>query len=281
MAQKDLQIAFVGDVHGSIKSMYEYLEGYQKRVGIKLDAVIQVGDFGVFFPDYDSLKTSIQLAGFEIRTDFPRYWSGQWKIPIPTWFCPGNHEDFGALMMLMCHDPIPNLHVLEDGIVTDVLGMGVGAIWGNYSPRSYDDPSRVIEARRDVLDAKTGLCSKRAMHIYRPAVEALARAGTFDIFITHDAPYRMTPFPSVTMPEWLQDVMGLDRDEQAHGCPGFLDVLKNANVDCHYFGHFHSRKTIRLSEPRIVALHSFNVNPQDAVESREYIFEQTSRQARK
>src|SRR6185437_2473757 len=270
--ETDINVAFVGDVHGSIIPMYEFLAELEHRAGIHIDGVVQVGDFGIYMPSDELIKhTSIQTARFEIRTNFPKLWKGEYAVPMPTWVCPGNHEDYRVLIHLIGADRhvIHNFHILEDGSINDVLGLRVGAIWGNYSYKSYRNPT-VIE------DARTyNTHSRKALHIYEPSVERLMKAGQFDVLVTHDAPKGLLPIVPVAMNSELKSTMGLDEDElYPGGCPGFLPLYETGQPDVHFFGHFHVNRVMRRTNPRVVCLHAFNYNAPASIEVRTYTVEQ-------
>lgn len=263
----DINVAFVGDTHGEIIPMYHYLESLERRVGMKFDAVVQVGDFGMYLPSAEELKDKqIQTAGFEIRTSFPKLWNREYFVPIPTWVIAGNHEDYEVVAQLIKYpDLIPNFHLLPDGEITDVLGLRVGAIWGNFSNRSWANPERVQNAR------VSNPSSRKSLHIYKPSVEKLAATGQMDVLITHDAPHGMLPFIGTEMDVTLKGKLGLDEDEPtARGCPGFTQLYETGCPEVHFFGHFHLNRTMRRNNPRVVCLHSFNQNAPASVEVRQY-----------
>jgi Icc-related predicted phosphoesterase len=241
-------IAYVGDIHGSISSMYIYLKAMEDKYEIKLDAVVQVGDWGAYIKE-----------GYQ----FKRYWDVEEIAPILTYVCPGNHEDWAVLEEWMEKpDQMKNIHLMSDGEITDIAGIKHGAIWGNFSYKSYKNPERVLMARRQHKD------SPKANHIMAASVKNLINAGEFDVFISHDAAAGYQP--TFNQPhDDIKTELGIE-GEKASGCHDFLKIYDQCKPKFHFHGHFHRFTIMRLSEPRITCLHAFGYDPQTAVEIRTF-----------
>ncbi len=84
-------IAFAGDVHGHLSTLYEKLSRLQEELKRPIDCVFQVGDFQIF-------SDSSRLDGAILRHggpgEFPVWFREKTKAPIPTYVILGNH---GAL----------------------------------------------------------------------------------------------------------------------------------------------------------------------------------------
>lgn len=250
-------LAFVGDTHGRVLKMYERLEAWQRRTGQRINGVIQVGDFNVFLEFAEPFKS-----------DFSRLWHGHTSVPIPTWVCLGNHEDHAAVRRWQSEpDRIPNLRLLPDGGVTDVLGVNIGAVWGNFSPKSWNAPQRIAQARQSAF-AGSARSGRVAVHIDRLACDRLlASAGPMGILVTHDAPSCFIPQGfRAPMNETAKELLGLERDENPNGCPGFTAILKRFRPRHHFFGHYHVRDAGTFGPTRITCLHAFDMAPELAVE---------------
>lgn len=241
-------IAYVGDTHGRIISMYTYLEGLQENYSVKLDAVVQIGDFGIYLQKF---------------MEFADYWNGNKIASIPTYICPGNHEDWAVLEQWMEQpDKITNIHLMPDGEIVDIAGVKHGAIWGNYSYKSYRNPERVLTARRQHKE------SPKAMHILQSSVNKLMNAGEFDVFISHDASEQYKP--TYTQPnDSIKMELGIE-GEKASGCRAFSEIYDWNKPKFHFFGHFHRRTLLKPSEPRITCLGAFNHDIQSSIEVREF-----------
>lgn len=156
-----MQALIVGDIHGQIEHMYRVAALWERQSGRKAEAILQVGDFGVY-PDPSRL-TDKKLARYG-PGDYARLAAQGWKAPVPTWFCRGNNEDFDALAGPL----LPGLHWVPDGRVVTLGNTRVAFLGGGWAPKSYAG-------------------EPKPSHIRRDSVEALMRAD-FDILICHDAP---------------------------------------------------------------------------------------------
>lgn len=244
-------VGYMGDVHGDVDGMYKWLLAWEQRTGTKLDALVHVGDFGIYLP----LTETDSALSF---THFDSYWYGRKTAPIPTWVCPGNHDGWlETQAWLREPNRIPNMHLLPNGEITDVLGVKVGAIWGNYSFKSWNNPERIHTARRNHPT------SPKAMHIEQSAVARLKRAGEFDVLITHDAPSQLMKPMSKLRPE-VAIQLGLEDDEHAIGCPGFNELYETGKPKAHFFGHFHTSYLCRIEAPMVRCLHCFHFNQQES-----------------
>lgn len=240
-------IAFVGDTHGGIQAMYDWLWGWMERTNQGIDAVVQVGDFGIFVEDDSSSR---------IQSQFGDYWKGYKKIPLRTWVCPGNHEDHAVIKMWEEQpDRIPNLHLMPDGGVTEIKGLKIASVWGNFSPRSWENPNRVRLSRIQ------GAGGRIAMHIYRPAVERLLAvlAENIDVLVTHDSPHQPFMFPDLEeVDETVKAILGLEPDEWVGGCPGFTEIRRQKRPSAHFFGHVHVPRAVEEDGCMIRCLQAVN-----------------------
>lgn len=242
-------IAFVGDTHYRFRKMYYDLLFWQSRTGIKLDAIVHVGDFGV---DLN-------------KTEWRELWNDLKYVPIKTYVCMGNHEDWESIAKWQAEpNRIRDLHLMPDGCVTDVAGLQIACIWGNYSPKSWRKPE-VIETVRKMYPA-----SLKATHIYKPAVDnLLAYEGRVDVLVTHDCSTVIVPrgFGGKPVPEGLMPFMGLDPDEKVPpGCPGITQVVNKFQPQYHFYGHFHVRDYRELGTTKVICLHAYDFNATEAVE---------------
>lgn len=263
-------LAIMGDIHGDIPGMYKYLLEYEHNKGVKFDAVIQVGDFGIFLPpqasSHDLRKQKDYLtyiAEGAVVYPFTEYWFGLREAPILTYVCPGNHESWSVLNNWGDDEGLGNLSLLRNGgTLTLKDGTTIGSIWGNFSWKSWQNPERVLTARRN-YDKQF---SHKAMHILKSSVDCLAEASVIDILITHDCPHGMAPSFGQP-PDFIKQQLGLDSDEQAAGCPGFNELHRKLNPKYHFFGHFHRYATVSPKDypVKVIALGNFNEVPDSAL----------------
>jgi predicted phosphodiesterase len=245
-----MMFAFCGDTHGNITAMYEYLIEWEQRTGQKINYVIHVGDFGIYLPANHA-------------SQFADYWTGKRVVPVPTYVCPGNHEEW-AVIKWWSEQPnkMKDLHLIPNGGVVEVGGFKFGAVWGNYSYKSYKNPERIHTARLN------NPFSPKTNHIEKAAVDRLLSAGEIDVLITHDNPQGMNP-SSGPIPDFIAWQIGVDEDEikqSSMGCKGFVEIHETNKPKLHYFGHHHKRMTLQLDPVRVTCLHAFDYSPEGAVD---------------
>jgi|HubBroStandDraft_3_1064219.scaffolds.fasta_scaffold89969_2 hypothetical protein len=214
-------LAFVGDIHGGVLKMYAALVDWMYRTGTKIDAVVQVGDLGVY-----------------PGTEWGTIYRHKTSCPIPTWAIMGNHED-PAMIREWRASPnrIPDMHLIEDGTIVDVCGVKVGGIWGNYSPRSWVEPHNVLYHRNG------GSSPRTAMHICQQSVRSLLsqRQSKMDVLVTHDTARCTLPlkFAGQPMDPEIKEILGLRQSEESNGCPAFDEILDVFKPAYYFFGHLH------------------------------------------
>ena len=208
-------IAFFGDTHGNLQLMYQHVDAWEQRTGLKIDLVVQTGDFGI----YTNLG------------DFPKYLSDELTATHKTVFCRGNHEDQLWLLGKEGTEIVPNITFLGDGTVYDILGVRFGVCGGNYSYKSYSHRKWSREKRYG--DRGHGMKMKYYDHIMPYMVEDLIDQQ-FDVLLTHEAPIG-TGIQGI--PAFVQ------HDENGKklplGCPEFNKLLQTVNPKIHVHGHHH------------------------------------------
>jgi hypothetical protein len=71
-------VCVVGDVHGAVDKMYEYVLRFEQTLGVNFEWVLQVGDFGVW-PDPTFSDPATERHGGV--GDFPRWLSARRPVP--------------------------------------------------------------------------------------------------------------------------------------------------------------------------------------------------------
>jgi len=218
---------------------------YEDR-GLKIDGIVQVGDWGVF----------VDVG------DWKDYWSGSSIAPKPTLVIMGNHEDPRAILdWQAAPNQVPNITLAPDGKITDFLGVRLACVWGNYSPISYMNPDRVVQNR------KSGQNPRIAAHINRYAVEnLLAQEGPMDMLITHDSARVSFPAGFGPMDPLIGEILGLRGREEmsmAKGCPGFDDLLRKFKPRHYLFGHLHSYETQQIGGTESTLLQCIEYNKEN------------------
>lgn len=157
-----MQALVFGDLHGQIKSMYAQAEAWSREKERPVEVLLQVGDFGIYpvpahMPEEKQVKYGLGDYGVIIAEGAP--------VPIPTYFCKGNNEDFEALEAPL----LPGLHYMPDGTVKTFGNTRVAFTGGAWSRKSYESDT------------------PKPQHISRAGVERLYEQE-WDVLITHESP---------------------------------------------------------------------------------------------
>jgi len=102
---------------------------------------------------------------------------GHYSLPIPTWFVAGNNEDFDVIEALRAGETpagVENATLLAS-TVTDVAGLRVAGLSGNFAPTRYE------KARHE-------LSGDRRRHFTHEDVERAEALSDVDVFLAHEAP---------------------------------------------------------------------------------------------
>ncbi|CUU55063.1 Predicted phosphoesterase [Parafrankia irregularis] len=214
-----MNIAFVGDVHGCVLHALGAAVLLQERRGIRLDAVVQVGDLGAY-PSADRLDEPSRRFGRDhpAQGDFLRLLDPSPSLAegvrlalerIPSvLFVSGNHEDHDWLASLheaaagaavVPVDPLGAYHHVACGSVVTVAGAGV-AFLGLIESAGKMDLDDVAYAR--LVDTAP---------------------GTVDVLVTHDGPYGMSR----------------DRRGNVQGSPKLSRLIEHLRPRLHVGGHYH------------------------------------------
>lgn len=213
-----MKIAFLGDVHGCVRHALGAAVMLQARRGIRLDAVVQVGDLGAYptTERYDE-PTRRFAQGHPAQGDFLRLLDpappfaddvrGALERIPSVLFVSGNHEDHDWLAELhdaagaeiVPVDPLGAYRHVACGAVVDVAGQRTAFLGLIESPGK--------------MDLEPG-----------PYAELLAAApGSVDILVTHDGPY------------------GLSRNRrgEVQGSPKLTALIEHLQPRFHISGHYH------------------------------------------
>lgn len=283
-------VAFVGDTHGNLNIMYAVVAAWEKRTGLKIDLVVQVGDFGFWLSedtvDLMTRKHAERLneqarksALGTIRAvcgDYPEYVLGEQTVPTPTLVIRGNHEDQEYLMQLerkLEHEHpedyltrtiemVPNMHYLPDGHVVDWEGVKFGALGGNFSIRTWENWDYWDEARHKRLRYGE---KRRLNHFTRDRAEALRRQE-MDVLLFHDAPTGLDLVGSSSLVP--PDDEATEKIYKQLGCPFLTELVEDIQPKYVFCGHWHQyrKKGFNINkhgkpETQVVVLNQTGVPP--------------------
>ena len=187
-----MRVAFFGDVHGRVLHALGAAVMLQQRRGIRLDALIQVGDLGSF-PSLERLDDATRrfIVGNPAEADFFRLLDPSPQLAegvraalgqVPAFlFVSGNHED---------HEWLAELHQAAGAIVTPVDPLGA------YRHVACGNVIEVAGQRTAFL----GLIESDEMDYDRDAYDKFlaAEPGSVDILVTHDGPHGLSEYRGIT-----------------------------------------------------------------------------------
>lgn len=148
-----------------------------------------------------------------------------YDLPLPTWFVAGNNEDFDVIDALRRGeqvDSVENAHLLAS-TVTDVDGLHVAGLSGNFAPTQYEK-------------SRGELAGDRRRHFVRDDVERAKQLTDVDVFLSHEAP---------------TDLIYRGYDV---GCEHVDDILAAVEPKLCLVGHHHQHAEETVGDTRVVSL---------------------------
>jgi len=148
-----------------------------------------------------------------------------YDLPVPTWFIAGNNEDFEVTEAMRAGETPPgvtNAHLLAS-TATEIEGLRIGGLSGNFAPTRYDR-------------ARSDLVGERRRHFTHEDVERLAELEDIDLLLTHEAPNGLLSY-------------GYDP-----GCDHVDDLIATLDPDLVLVGHHHSHHETTVHGTRVVGL---------------------------
>lgn len=273
-------LAAVGDTHAHLKTMWAYMEAWQKRTDHKIDWIWQVGDFGIW-PDPNGIdkatRRNFVRERFDPTRDFTDCLLGDYEIPIPTYFTRGNHEDQGFLrihekqhMHLNPDDfhtkPIelcPNLFYVPDGYVIELDGVKFASWGGNFGKKVWERniPYWPHEGNKEHARFRSG---RYLNHMTQDIFETLMRAD-FDVLVTHDAPTG-TSMSVRSVPD------SIPKDETSpqgrEGVPAIRTLIEEKQPLYQINGHWHTYARSDFRKTKAIVLDRFHPSE---TESRRFV----------
>lgn len=201
-----------GDIHGHIYHLLDLIQEIEDSMGLKLDAILQVGDMGAWSPIINRIDSPTQkfaqkdpgeldLRGFLRKNEQTKGLVMSRKWPR-IWFVKGNHEDFEFLKSIGSGpiDPYEMIWYIPNGNTMVISGLTVGGLGGIY----YRDDDE----------------KKRLKPQYTQEIEIdVLRSGHLDILLTHDAP--------------------LDMPKTGAGSPNIRALMEDFAPRYVFSGHYH------------------------------------------
>ena len=236
-----MNICAAGDVHGRIDKFYRSIKKFESELKINFDAVLQVGDFGIWINEncHDGVTKFHKGTG-----DFPAYYREKKSVPVKTYFVNGNNEDFNFLNSVKLSgdsEILKNLFYIPNGTVAEIEieinakkeRLIVAGIGGKYDPEHFGHN----EADRYYTEREID-------NLLRYTDENKGKEDkSIDIFISHDAP---------------EGVLIEDNDKNRYypKAVGLRGVILKIRPKMVFFGHHHG---ICKSEIEGIPVYGLNV----------------------
>ena len=218
-----MKIAFLGDIHGRIFHTLAVIATWEQQAKMRLDCVIQVGDFGAYPNPDENLRNDRFIKQDPTQLDFAclftatdgvanRLTTMRRHLNKPVYFVRGNHEDFTWLDQLRTRtptsvvpiDPFGLFTYVPDGTVLNVGGFPV-AFLGGVETSDRAAPGAIDDAAYQELYA--------------------LGPGSIHILVTHDAPYGIST----------------NRSGLLQGSQRIVDLMAQTQPRYLIAGHYHHR----------------------------------------
>lgn len=217
------KIAFVGDVHGNIKRMYEEVSAAEKDLNIQIDLIFQAGDFHAIRDEKDLNKFPVP-AHYRTLGDFPVYYV-RGEAPKKTFFIGGNHENnYWLSEYPEGKEIIRDLFYLGRAGVLEIDTIRLGWVSGNYSPATYEKKKEGKYNHFKSEDLQKVIAQKR--HI--------------DILLLHDWP-SIKSLEGFIIKGTVSDPKVLEYSiKKELGCQALFNLVREIKPRYVFCGHMHT-----------------------------------------
>ena len=227
--------AAVGDVHGQIAVMVDLLLELEKTEEVKIEFVLQTGDFEPHRNTAD-LQTMAAPQKYRKVGDFASFMNGNQSFPWPVYFIGGNHEPYGYLD----EDPagfelMPRCTYLGRAYAGTIGGLKVCGLTGIFSEKHFTEP-------RPPLSAIGSTSNKEYTYFRTWEVERLLGEDSADVLLLHEWPSGILEPEGWTVPGSRGPGSGGEAPGNKYA-RWLLDHLRPKLVLC---GHLHHRYRRRL-----------------------------------
>ncbi len=219
-----------GDIHGAIDQLFAEVLAFEEALGVRFDAVLHVGDFGVW-PDPSRVDKATRRH--DGAGDFSRWLKEGRSAPRPTILIKGNHEDFAWIDQQPMRELLPGLRYLPNGQVHELIDgnetLRVGGLGGCFGPSNFERPSATLQGS-----------AKR--HYTQDEIGALCGRMPIDILLTHDAPAGVRFDRHRRGIGYVSEARGLD------------ELVSRTQPRVCFFGHHHTRIDVEVAGVACIGL---------------------------
>ncbi|MBT3304096.1 hypothetical protein HN592_01470 [Candidatus Woesearchaeota archaeon] len=228
------KILAVGDVQGNIDDLCTLYSKYPD-----IDLVLQVGDFNTA-RNKEDLKTLFSPPKYREIKDFPDYFSGKKRIPLPTYFIGGNHESWGFLENFNSDNEVtPNLNYFGRVGLININGLHIAGVSGIFS-KHYTQ-----------LNERDSSNLKDRSYFIADDIKHLRSLAEIDILLLHEWPNNL--FQHEEPPKQLADRFGSDLNNVGHS-DLLYDIIVEKQPEYVFCGHTHLPYTGKIGKSNIYCL---------------------------
>lgn len=222
-----MRTLYLGDIHKNFNIFSQYVNFYS----IKNANIIQVGDFGVGFKQFQKEKKELEAINKVLA-----------KNNVFVWAIRGNHD----YKPYFDNDPfnLTNIKLVKDYTVLNLGGKNILCIGGAISidRKQCYTPN---QAKGD-FTTKTGNEKWWPDEIFDYDDNKLKDLRGIDIIVTHTAPDYCIPDNSYGFGDFVNSYIKFDPglklellEERRNMTLAFQTVKENNDITHHYYGHYH------------------------------------------
>lgn len=222
MNPQPIRFAAVGDVHGHLLRMVELVAAREHELSIRVDFVLQTGDFEPIRHETDLATMSVPQK-YRQMGDFAEFFSGRQQFPWPVHFIGGNHEPYGFLDLTPEGACLAkNCHYLGRTGCVELGRLRLAGISGVYSESHYQE-------QRPSVTKVADTSKKLYTYFNDDDLSKLMACEKPDILLMHD-------WPSGIIADQDQALFGRELNSARHAA----------------IGNDHLRTLVELLGPRLV-----------------------------
>ena len=212
-------IPVFGDIHGNIMGLYNTLLYLERKSGVRIDYVLQLGDMGFLreLVETDKIrsKTDIELFS-ELKYPTKEFTQLKKKIAAEIYFIRGNHDDNHSLLNLQKNNPQGIIRVSKE-LPLYYIPDGRTILIGDVPIISYGGIDPETRPKKAMRNPRIGFSEEGLSRIIDEA------ENTGGILLTHQGSERT-----------------------AKGSREIDEICKVVNPKIHIHGHAHKRSLILI-----------------------------------
>ncbi|SCV05523.1 LANO_0H09362g1_1 [Lachancea nothofagi CBS 11611] len=229
-----LTIAVQGCAHGELNSIYR---------SITTQYASKLPDLLIILGDFQSLRSEEDMASIAVPDkykklgDFPKYYNGELKAPLPTIFIGGNHECMRGLLEIPSGGFVAkNIYYMGYSGSIVVQGVVISGLSGIYKRHDFN-------TRRPTLEQieKEGWSRyvRNLYHVRKADVLPLFMLKQTDVMLSHDWPNGVAHYGDLKKLLKLKPFFKQDIQNNNLGSPVSWQLMRNLMPQWWLSAHLH------------------------------------------